>query len=90
MARDDPMMNPLKDTIYQGWPEYRKQYLTTLWKYWTFRCDLAQDDGLVLKGNRIVVLETLQCPVLEVIYTGHQWETKSILLARDNQEYQRG
>lgn len=29
----DPTMYLLKDTIYKGWPEYRKQYLTTFWEY---------------------------------------------------------
>ena len=80
----DPTMSLLKDTIYKGWPEYRKQCPTTLWEYWTFRCDLILEDGLILKGDRIVIPEALRPSVLETLHTGHQGETKCILLARES------
>ena len=79
----DPVMNLLKNMIYRGWPDYRKQCPHELWDYWNFRCDLVLEDGLILKGDRIIIPEALQENVLKAIHLGHQGETKSILLARE-------
>ena len=51
----DRTLRLLKSTIFNGWPPYRKQCLQELWEFWNFRCDLTLEDGLVLKGSRIVV-----------------------------------
>ena len=83
----DATLNMLKDMIYQGWPDYRKQCpqeLCDKWDYWNFRSDLVLEDGFILKGDKIVIPEQLRMQVLQAIQTGHQGETKCILLARDS------
>ena len=71
----DQDLNKLKDVIFKGWPEYRKQCPQELWDYWTFRCDLVIEYGLILKGDRIIIPEALRSKVLEAIHTGHQMPT---------------
>ena len=83
-AAKDPTMQLLKNTIYNGWPGYRKQCPKELWDYWNIRCDLVLEDGLILKGDRVVVPESLRAQVLEATHTGHQGETKCLLLARQS------
>ena len=68
----DQDLNKLKDIIFKGWPEYRKHCPQELWEYWTFRCDLVIENGLILKGDRIIIPETLRGQVLEALHTGHQ------------------
>ena len=80
----DQNLNKLKDVIFKGWPEYREQCPQELWDYWTFRCDLVIEDGLILKGDRIIISEPLRGQVLEALHTGHQGETKCLLLARES------
>ena len=80
----DPTMNLLKHTIYNGWPPYRKQCPQELWEFWSFRCDLTLEDGLVLKGSRIVVPTSMRNQVLQAIHLGHQGENKCILRARES------
>ena len=80
----DPTTQLLKNAIYKGWPEYRKHCPKELWDYWNIRCDLVLEDGLILKGDRVVVPEYLRARVLEVTHTGHQGETKCLLLARQS------
>ena len=84
VCQEDPTHNMLRNAVYRGWPESRKQCPAELWDYWNFRCDLVIDDGIVLKGNRIVVPEKLRKEVLKAIHTGHQGESKCILLARES------
>ena len=83
-AAKDPTMQLLKNTIYNGWPGYRKQCPKELWDYWNIRCDLVLEDGLILKGDRVVVSESLRTQVLEATHTGHQGETKCLLFARQS------
>ena len=39
----------------QGWPSSVKQVPQVLQPYSTFREELTVEDGLILKGNRIVI-----------------------------------
>ena len=48
------------------------------------RCNLVIDDGLALKGDRIVIPQSLKKEVLEAIYACHQGESKCLLLARES------
>ena len=80
----DPTMNLLKNTIYNGWSPYRKQCPQELWEFWNFRCDLTLEDGLVLKGSRIIVPASMRNQVLQAIHLGHQGENKCILRARES------
>ena len=77
----DLTLRLLKSTIFNGWPPYRKQYPQDLWGFWNFRCDLMLEDGLVLKGSRIVILPSVRNQVLQAIHLGHQGENKCILRA---------
>ena len=83
-AAHDPTMCLLKTMIYQGWPTYRKQCPEKLWEYWYFRCDLVLEDGLILKGDRVLIPESIRKQVLDSTHVGHQGETKCLLLARQS------
>ena len=68
----DHTLRLLKSIIFNGWPPYRKQCPQELWEFWNFRCDLALEDGLVLKGSRIVLPASMRNQVLQTIHLGHQ------------------
>ena len=80
----DPEQHLLKHTIHNGWPDQRKQCQHELWDYWNFRCDLVLDDGLILKGHRIVLPKVLRQEVLQALHSTHQGETKTLLLAKES------
>ena len=52
----DPQMLMLKETIIQGWPKDIKQCPLPLHSFWNFRDELSIIDGVVVKGNRILIL----------------------------------
>ena len=54
MQADDELAL-LKDTIMQGCPKSIKQVPQELQLFWTFREELTVEDGLILKGTRIVI-----------------------------------
>ena len=42
------------------------------------------EDGLILKGDRIIIPEALRSQILDALHTGYQGETKFLLLARES------
>ena len=74
----------LKHMVMLGWPSSIKQVPKVLQSYWTFREEIAVEDGLILKVNRIVIL-VKQCEVvLKLIHEGHLGLSKCKLHAKDN------
>ena len=73
----------LKHTIMQGWPKTIKQVPPELQPYWTFREELTIEDGLILKGTRIVI-PSKQCQaILKQIHEGHLGLNKCKLRAKE-------
>ena len=60
----------LKHTIMQGWPSSIKQVPPVLQPYWTFREELTVEDGLILKGTRIVIPNKKHEAILKLIHDG--------------------
>ena len=54
MHEDDELVL-LKHIITQGWSSTIKEVPNVLQPYWTFREKLTVENGLVLKGTRIVI-----------------------------------
>ena len=70
MQADDELAL-LKHTIMQGWPSSIKQVPPVLQPYLTFREDLTVEDGLILKGTRIVIPNKTCETILKLIHEGH-------------------
>ena len=73
----------LKHTIMQGWPKTIKQVPPELPPYWTFREELTIEDGLILKGTRIVILSKQCQAILKQIHKGHLGLNKCKLRANE-------
>ena len=58
----------LKHTIMQGWPSSIKQVPHVLQSYWMFRKKLTVEDGLILKGTRIVIPDKNHEAILKLIH----------------------
>ena len=54
-SEHDPQMLMLKELIIQGWPKDIKQCPLPLCSYWNYRDELSIVDGIVVKGNRIII-----------------------------------
>ena len=82
MQADDKLAL-LKHTIMHGWPSSIKQVLQVLQPYWTFRQERTVEDGLILKGIRIVISAKKHEAVLKLIQEGHLGLNKCKLHAKD-------
>jgi transposase InsO family protein len=78
----DPEMSMLRETIMEGWPETRSDCPSALHPYWNFRDELAVENGILLKGPRLIVPKQSQADVLKQIHCGHLGVEKCRLRAR--------
>ena len=69
--QEDNELVLLKHTITQGWPSTIKEVPSTLQPYWIFHKELTVEDGLVLKGTRIVIPNKKHEAVLKLIHERH-------------------
>ena len=54
-SEHDPQLLMLKELIIQGWPKEIKQCPLPLRSYWNYRDELSIVDGIVVKGNHIII-----------------------------------
>ena len=73
----------LKQVITQGWPCNVKEVQKDLQPYWTFREELTIEDGLILKGTRILIPSKKHEAVLKLIHEGHLGLNKCKLHAKE-------
>ena len=82
MQADDELAL-LKHTIMQGWPQSIKQVLSVLQPFWAFREELTAEDGLILKGTRIVIANKQSKAILKFLHEGHLGLNKCKLRAKE-------
>ena len=73
----------LKYIIQQGWPKIIKEVPQEIQKYWTFCEELTIEDGLILKGTRIVIPDEKREEILKQIHEGHLGLNKCQMHAKE-------
>ena len=64
-------MTALKQTILQGWPEERSHLPPLVHPYFAMRDELAVYDGIVFRGERVVVPASQRSILKERIHSSH-------------------
>ena len=78
----DIALNVLREVIYTGWPETRSEAPSPSRPYWNYPDELSIEDGLIVKGERIVIPASMTKEVLEKLHAAHQGAEKMKLRAR--------
>ena len=69
--QEDEVCKQLMSFVINGWP-HKSQLKGPVKKYYSVSSELSVIDGLLLRGNRIVVPSALQSDMLKRIHEGHQ------------------
>ena len=78
----DVELNVLRKVIYTGWPEARSEAPSPSRPYWNYRDELSIEDGLIVKGESIVIPASMTKEILEKLHAAHQGREKMKLRAR--------
>ena len=66
-AKDETLQLPFHQVV-QGWPDSGKKIVRGLKPYWPLRDDISVEEGLILLGSRVIVLESLRGKILQQIH----------------------
>ncbi|KAK3728945.1 hypothetical protein QZH41_016810 [Actinostola sp. cb2023] len=80
---NDKIMVKLIETIQEGWPKHRQNTSKQVREYWPIKDELHVSDGLIFKGESIVVPQALRKDVLAQIHEGHLGIERSKQRARE-------
>ena len=89
--QDDPLLKSLTDTIVAGWPENASDVPNALRPYNNHRDELTVEDGLIFKGEALIIPPAKREKILHKIHEGHQVPVQSTtlcLLARHQPRHQ--
>jgi hypothetical protein len=70
-TKNDNELCALKQIIKTGWPESKEDVPKPIHLYYTFREELTFQDGIIFKGERIVVPQSVRNDMLSRIHNGH-------------------
>ncbi|GBM27197.1 hypothetical protein AVEN_9862-1 [Araneus ventricosus] len=77
----DETRQKLTDYVLKGWPS-KKELDTLCAPYWQNRYEISVQDGLLMRGCRIIIPKSHQAEVLNQIHEGHLGITKCRARAR--------
>ena len=83
-SANDEELTALKRFISHGFPERVRDLPENIRQYWTFRDQLSIDDGLILKGEQIVIPTALRREYLGRVHSAHQGITRCQQHARSS------
>ena len=81
-TKADSTLTDLTDLIITGWPDSMQDLPQHLYPYWCFRDELIILDGLVMKGNRVVIPRNMRPGTLNHLQDAHQGLKSTLERAR--------
>ena len=73
----DQVMQQLLEYVMKGWPRMQKDCIEQLRAYHTFKEEISTIDGLLFKGQRLIVPSALRSKVLQVLHRSYMGVTKT-------------
>ena len=78
----DPELVAAKEQAYKGWPSVIKDVPQILKPYWSYRDEITIEDGIIMKGSRIIIPRIMQSEIVAKLHAPHQGTVKTKLRAR--------
>ena len=60
----DETLQVLARTVTNGWPQYRNQCPDNIAPFWNFRDEIVVFNGVLLKGNHVIIPKNMQAEIL--------------------------
>ena len=82
-TKEDAILSDLQQVFLSGWQDSKGQVPPNAQEFWNYRDELTVAQGLIVKGQKIVVPSSLRGEMLEKLHEGHLGINKTIARARD-------
>ena len=67
----DQTLQAVKEMIQSGWPEQKSEVPNLATPYFNIRDELSMQDGIIFRGSRCVVPQTMRKNILERLHSSH-------------------
>ena len=83
MTKSDSDLQKLMRLTENGWPDHKSKVPSCCLPYWSFRDQISFSNGILFKGEKIIIPKAMQPEMLKLIHRSHQGIAKSLSRARD-------
>ena len=80
----DDSLRVLKAVIQKGWPEHKSNVPSVISPYFNTRDEMSIQDGLIFKGERVVVTRASRSELLRRIHSSHRGDNGCLKRARES------
>ncbi|XP_052718583.1 uncharacterized protein K02A2.6-like [Crassostrea angulata] len=70
-TESDEEMQILKETVMNGWPEQKQETPQRIRHYFDFRDTISYSDGLMLKGEAVIIPKSLRSEMKAILHKAH-------------------
>jgi hypothetical protein len=67
----DTELTTLMETIARGWPDHKDKLPMSVVPYFNYRDELSMLDGIVLRGERVVIPKSMRREMKDKVHAGH-------------------
>ncbi|XP_036334511.1 uncharacterized protein K02A2.6-like [Rhagoletis pomonella] len=82
-SEQDPEIRQLMETCQKGWPNEKSAVRTIIQRYWNIRDEITICDGILLRGDRIIIPRNLRAQTIEALHYGHTGIESCLRRARE-------
>jgi transposase InsO family protein len=80
----DTQLQTLKRTVLSGWPESRSEANPAIHEFWSYRDEISIYDGVLFKGQRVIVPAAMREAMLLKIHAAHMGVEACINKTKDS------
>ncbi len=80
----DEVLHQVKGIIRAGWPEKKNELNPPLVNYFHVRDELTAQEGVILRGERVVIPKSMRKGILQDLHTAHRGIESTLRRARES------
>lgn len=81
--RDETLML-VSQYVNEGWPRSQDELPVSVKPYWTFRDEISMFNGLLYKGQKVIIPSADKAEIIQKLHAGHQGIQRTLAVARSN------
>ena len=82
-THSDPDLQQLMKLVEEGWPDEKAKIPSQCLPFWNFRDQISFSDGILFKGEKVIIPKSMQPDMLKTIHSSHLGVEKCKSRARD-------
>ncbi|XP_014665126.1 PREDICTED: uncharacterized protein K02A2.6-like, partial [Priapulus caudatus] len=82
-SEKDQTFTELKSTIMKGWPDDKSRLPPTITPFFNYRDELSVQDGIILRGERVVIPRSMRADIKRKVHAGHMGINSCLRRARE-------